>query len=115
MTNWEYIGTEDSLDQTNLRIYLKTNKNQSKQQGNGICLLSSGKEEILQVYFEREELVMTYVFQLSQRNAVHKRTPKDVTCLSALSNTLYNKGGIKFSTAFPTSLRKESLAGRQLG
>lgn len=36
------------------------------------------------------------------------------TCLSALSNTLYNKGGIKFSTAFPTSLRNKSLAGRQL-
>lgn len=40
---------------------------------------------------------------------------KKCTCFSALSSTLYSKGGIRFSTAFPTSLRNESLAGRQLG
>ena len=39
---------------------------------------------------------------------------KNFTSLSVRSKRLCCTGGIKFSTAFPTSLRNESLAGRQL-
>jgi len=46
--------------ETNLCIYLKTNENQTKQQGNCICLPALGREGILKACFGREELVMTY-------------------------------------------------------
>lgn len=58
---------------------------------------------------------VSFLLKQHRHSPAEKLQKKRCTCFSALSSTLYNKGGFKFSTALPTSLRKESLAGRQLG